>query len=266
MPSEFATGVRQRPLLPMRLGVSNGVRRGQIAAQFDEGAQTYLQSVYAECGLHEEVQWLGLPVGVAPADLNNLQQIVHQLHPDAIVMLGVKTGLVTFFDHCLQATDNLDARILKVEPAPAPTTQANTRITALTGNPGDPDTLATARHWIGSAENVLVVYATGPDTGFSVGALAAWGALVSYRSWLICLGTLFGQPWLGYSIHEHLQTVREFIRTDANFSIDRHWNRQLISTCPSGYLRRVGGQVTAANYDDSLDMIPSSLPHPETLR
>lgn|GEM_PF-728425 len=265
MPSEFATGVRQRPLLPMRLGVSDSVRRGQIATQFDEGAQTYLQSVYAECGLHESVQWLGLPVGVAPADLNNVQEIVYQLRPDAIVTIGAKVGLVTFIDDCLKATNNLDARILNVEPGAASMTLSSTRITSLSGNPADPGTLATARHWTGSAETVLVLYATGSDTGFSVEGLEAWGTLVSYRSWLICLGTLFGQPWLGYSIHEHLQTVRDFTRIDSSFSIDRHWNSQLISTCPSGYLRRVGGLVTAANYDATLDTIPSPLQHPETL-
>jgi hypothetical protein len=108
------------------------------------------------------------------------------------------------------------------------------------------------------------LYATGPDTGFSVKSLEAWGSMVSYRSWMICLGTLFGQPWLGYSIHEHLQTIREFTRANQHFAIDRHQTSQLISTCPSGYLRRVGGQVTAANYDQSLDTMPSQ--HAEILR
>ena len=257
MPSEFATGVRQRPLMPMRLGVSDGTRRGQLATHFDEGAQAYLQSVYAECGLHEEVRWLGQPVGVAPADLVNLQDIVHASRPDAIVAVGARDGLLTFLHHCLQATGNTGARVLKVSRDALPCTAPDAPFTTLAGDPAEPGTLAVARHWVGSAENVLVLVATGPHTGFSVDGLRAWAALVSHRSWLVCLGTLFGQPWLGYSIHEHLQTIRDFIRAEPSFRVDRQRNRQLISTCPSGYLRRVGGQLTAATYDDALDIIPS---------
>lgn len=268
MPSEHATGIRQRPLLPMRLGVSDGVRPGHMATQFDEGAQTYLQSVYAECGLQAQTRWLGHPVGVAPADLISIHEIIHQLHPDAVITIGAATGLGLFIENSLLATGNLDVRVLQVASCSTPPKALSGKVTALTGEPTDPRTLATAFQWVGSSVKVLVLYATGPHTGFSVESLEAWGSMVSYRSWLICTGTLFGQPWLGYSIHEHLQTIREFTRANPSFVIDRQQTSQLISTCPSGYLRRVGGQVTAATYDDLLDETPTPRPskHPETFR
>ncbi|MHB1058744.1 MAG: CmcI family methyltransferase [Rhodanobacter sp.] len=259
MPSEFATGVRQRTLLPMRLGITERIRPGQLALHFDDGAQNHLQSVYAECGLQHAVTWLGQPTGVAPADLVSLQQIVHLLRPDAIVLAGAEAGLVAFIDSMLLATENPAARILHVDPrAVAAATPPAARITALHGSPGDPSVLATARHWAGSAETVLVLYAANPDAAFSSATLQAWGKLVSYRSWLVCPGTLFGQPWLGYSTHQHLQAIREFASGDPSFVIDRSWNRQLISTCPSGFLRKVGGTVTATNYNAALDdLVPA---------
>jgi cephalosporin hydroxylase len=260
MASEFASGVRQRTLLPMRLGITDRVRPGQLALHFDDGAQTYLKSTYAECGLHQEVRWLGLPVGVAPADLLSVQEIIFQLRPDAVIAVGAEGGLVAFVDTCLHAAGLPDARILHAGPSAA--TVARARVTVLHGAPSDPALLATAQHWVGSAESVLVLHAVGPAESFSVASLRFWGALVSYRSWLVCLGTLFGQPWLGYSTHEHLQTVRDFIRSDPAFVIDRSWNRQLISTCPFGYLRKVGGSCTAANYDASLDILTPARPVP----
>jgi len=254
MHSEFATGVRQRTLLPMRLGVTDRIRPGQLALHFDDGAQSYLQSVYAECGLQRGVTWLGQPTGVAPADLVSLQQILHQLKPDAIAMVGAETGLVAFIDSTLLATENPAARILHVDPAAVAIARPSTaRVTTLHGSLDDPHTLATARHWAGSAETVLLLHAANPDAAFSPATLQAWGALVSYRSWLVCLGTLFGQPWLGYSTHQYLQAIREFISGNPSFVIDRSWNRQLISACPSGFLRKVGGTVTATNYDAALD-------------
>lgn len=258
MASEFASGVRQRTLLPMRLGITGDVRPGQMALHFDEGAQTYLQSVYAECGLQRDVRWLGMPAGVAPADLLSLQEIIFQLRPDAVIAVGAETGLVAFVDTCMHAAGLADARILHAGQTVA--TDAPARVTVLTGAAADPALLATARHWVGSAESVLVLHATGPAGNFSVETLRAWGGLVSYRSWLICLGTLFGQPWLGYSIHEHLQTIRDFTHSHRSFVIDRSWNRQLISTCPSGYLRKVGDACTADNYDDSLDRLEPARP------
>lgn len=263
MPSEFATGVRQRSLLPMRLGVTDQVRKGQLALHFDDGAQSHLQSVYAECGLQREVCWLGLPTGVAPADLINLQEIIHQLRPDAIIAVGVENGLVGFLSNIFAALGGDAGRILHVCPE-TNSSSPLARVTTLPGHPDDPAALVSAGHWTGSAETVLVLYTVGPIGRFSAESLKAWSSLVSYRSWLICIGTLFGQPWLGYSRHEHLRTVHDFIRANPSFVVDHSWNRQLISTCPSGYLRKVGGTHTAANYDASLDTIaPASPMSPE---
>jgi len=254
MRSEFTTGIRQRSLLPLRLGITEQIRPGQLALHFDEGAQTHLQSVYAECGLHNDTRWLGQPVGVAPADLVSLQGIIHQVRPDAIIAVGVQAGLVGFIDNILPAADLPASRVLHVHELAA---AASTRVTSLPGLPLDPVVLRTVRHWVGSAESVLVLHAAGSTEVFSIGSLQAYASLVSYRSYLICTGTLFGQPWLGYSSHQHLQTIREFIRGDSTFVMDPGWTRQLISTCPGGYLRKVGGSVTAADYNTTLDTLTS---------
>lgn len=258
MPSEFATGVRQRVLLPMRLEVTEQIRPGQLALHFDDGAQSYLQSVYGEAGLHDEVTWLGQPVGVAPADLASVQDIVHRIRPDAVIAVGAKAGLVHFVANVLQACACEGARILHLNPPDGGASLPN--VTALHGTPGDAQVLATVRHWTGSAESVLVLFATDPATHFTKDALHAYGALVSHRSYLVCLGTLFGQPWLGYSRHQHLQTVHDFIDGDHDFVIDRSRQRQLLSTCPSGYLRKVGGALTAATYDPALDDVAVAMP------
>lgn len=262
MSSEFATGVRQRTLLPLRLGITDQVRPGQLAQHFDEGAQAHMQSVYAECGLQHDVRWLGQAAGVAPADLISVQAIIHELRPDAVVAIGAEAGLVGFIDTVLDALGPGAARILHVHP-PAPPALRPARVTVLDGRADDPQVLATVQHWVGTAETVLVLLATGPAQGFSLPTMQAYAALVSYRSYLICLGTLFGQPWLGYSSRQPVRVIRDFIGSDSRFVIDRSWNRQLVSTCPSGYLRKVGGATTTTNYDPALDQIPpvpSSLP------
>ena len=78
---EGAVRIHHRPLLPMSLSVTGEVRSGSLAYHFDSGAQQHLQSVYAECGLHRQTQWLGQKVELAPADLVALENIIGQVRP-----------------------------------------------------------------------------------------------------------------------------------------------------------------------------------------
>lgn len=248
--SEFATGMRQRTLMPMRLGVTDEVRPGKLAAHFDDGAQSHLLSVYAECGLQRDVRWLGQATGMAPADLSSVQDIIHQIRPDAVIGVGVERGLIAYVDSVLQAAGIGGARILHVADDAV---TASARITGLVGTPANADAPTAARLWAGTAETVLVLHAAGDAGRFNGATLAAWGKLVSHRSYMICVGTVFGQPWLGYSTRQHYKTLREFTEGNPMFVIDRSWTRQLITTCPYGYLRKIGGGVNAASYDAALD-------------
>ncbi|WP_158543479.1 CmcI family methyltransferase [Dyella solisilvae] len=253
VPSECAIGVRQRVLLPMRLEVTEKVRRAQLAVHFDDGAQAYLQSVYGEAGLHHEVSWLGQPVGVAPADMSSLQEIIHEVRPDAVIAVGAKSGLVRFVANVLQAAGAEGTRVLCIQSSHPSTPSVG--VTSLQGAPNDPGVLATVRNWTGLAESVLVLFAAEPAGHFTREALQAYGALVSHRSYLVCLGTLFGQPWLGYSRRQHLRTVQDFVDGERAFVIDSSRERQWLSTCPSGYLRKVGAAITASSCDPALDDI-----------
>lgn len=261
--SEFATGQRQRMLMPMHLEVSDAVRPGRLSAQFDDGAQSYLMGVYAECDLRSQVRWLGAPAGVAPADLLGLADIIHETRPDAIVVAGAEPGLTLFIDGVLQASGLLDSLVLRVGDTVAPL--ASARLVDLPGTIADTTLVDTVRRQLGAAESVLVLLAIDRIHEASAQWLAAWSTLVSHRSYLVCLGTVAGQPWLGYSTRQPLRTIREFIAANPAFVIDRSRTRQLISTSPCGYLRKTGGSVGEAHYDPALDQPDDILPAlPET--
>lgn len=251
LPSEFAKGIRQRSPIPARLPITEQIRPGRLFRHFDEGAQSYLQSVYAESRLEQSVTWMGQPAGVAPADLICIQEIIHQLKPNAVVAISVESGLVNFVESVLDTMGGQASRILSISEAP--TGALSPRVTVLHGQVDAPHMLASARHWTNCAETVMVLYAANVASTFSLVSLQAYSTLVSYRSYLVCLGTVFGQPWLGYSNRQPLQTIRDFIRNNPAFVVDRSRNQQLISTCPSGYLQNIGRPVTTANYNPTLD-------------
>jgi cephalosporin hydroxylase len=241
IPNEFAAGIRQRPLLPMCLGVTGQVRSGSLAQHFDSGAQQYLQSVYTECGLHRQTQWLGQKVELAPADLVALENIIGQVRPARVITTCGKAGLVRFLVSMLDLHGLSQSRLVVVGATSADV--AGRQVQTIQGHPSAPETLRLVEEAVGPEESILVLFEPAPDDLMPSDMLAAYARFVSYRSYLIFLGTVLGQPWLGYSNRWYLAAIHRFLASGAPFVIDRSHDQQLLSFCAGGYLRRTGQAV-----------------------
>lgn len=223
---------RQKPASPARIGVTERVRPGIPSLHFDERAVSYVQSAYAELGLHQETTWLGQKLGIAPADVVNIQDIVYQTRPGRIVTVNVEPGIRRFLESIL-ALSGLDG----------------SRLVPVTGNPLDPAALAATERALDAEESVMVLYAPLPGEHIPLDGLRAYTRFVSCRSYLIFLGSVFGQPWLGYSQNWFQKALRA-LTEEAPFVIDYSRDRHLITTCPMGYLQRTGGFVPALDEDE----------------
>jgi cephalosporin hydroxylase len=233
---EHAMGIRHRPLLPMSLGVTDQVRPGSLPLHFDSGQQQHLQSAYTECGLHRRTQWLGQKVELAPADLVALENIIGEVQPARVITTSGQAGLIRFLVSMLELHGLSQSCVVAVG-APPPKV-AGTRVRTIEGPPASPETLRLVEEAIGAEETTLVLFEPAQDDLIPVDRLAAYARFVSYRSYLIFLGTVLGHPWLGYSNRWYLTAIRRFLARGAPFVIDYSRDQQLISFCASGYLRR----------------------------
>lgn len=256
---DASVSVRQRPLLPLRLGITDRTRPGNIETHFDRGAQVYLQASYAESNLHQKTMWLGKPVGVSPADLVNFQEILRTERPQCIVTTCSEHGLILFLDSMLTMFGLVDSRIVVVADEPLHT-QLPARAHLVVGDAYSSDTLSAIRGLIGADETSLVFFSPRKADFIPVEQLRAYAQFVSFRSYLIFLGSVFGQPWLGYSSYWFQSAINGFVASSA-FVIDKTWNQHLISTSPNGYLRRVGDVGPFDAYDASLDNLDSQSGH-----
>jgi cephalosporin hydroxylase len=253
---QFRTGRgvtgRRRPLSPARIGVTDRVRPGALPLHFDDGAAAFAQSTYIECGLHHGTRWLGHPLSLAPADVVNIQDIVHQTRPGRIIAVNVEHGVLMLLDSMLQLLDLNGPRILRIggEPAEAPPPAT---IRSIAGDPLASETLAAAERALDTEEHVLVLYAPRAGDHFPIDTLRAYSRFVSCRSYLIFLGSAFGQPLLGYSKNWFLKAI-QILASEAPFAIDLSRNQHLITTCPKGYLQRIGGFASAADDIDLSDL------------
>jgi cephalosporin hydroxylase len=197
-----------------------------------------LQSVYVECGLHKLTRWRGREVMLAPADIVEIQDIVYQTRPDRIVAVNVNPGIVFLLDSFLAMTGLNHSRIVLAGNSDSDGEALPPSVDRIDGDPYAAETLAAVERALGLEEKILVLFAPRADDYRPIDPLRAYSQFVSCRSYLICLGTVFGQPWLGYSKY-WLQSALKTIAREGRFVIDRSRNQQLVTTCPDGYLQRI---------------------------
>ena len=247
---------RQRPWYTAEFGITDAVRPGFMPQHFDRGAQEYLQGVYAECGLHRGTVWAGRPVRLAPADLVNIQAILDTVRPEVIVTTSRDDGLIHFIDSILGAIRLEGVRIVRIlaEPggdAPSP------RVHLIHGPPYARETLTAVARAVGAAERVVVLFEPQAEDWLPVEQIQAYARFVSLRSYFVFLGTVLGQPWLGYSRYWFAAAIRAFLQRDPGFAYDPTKDEQIALMCAQGYLQRVRQLDPFAVYDAALDDLPA---------
>jgi cephalosporin hydroxylase/GT2 family glycosyltransferase len=228
---------RSRPLSPGRLGVTDRVRPGNAPLHLGEMTTDYLRSAYAECGLSQTTRWLGHELSLAPPDVLAIQEIIYEQRPDAIVAVNVEAGVIRLADSVLQLVGLSHACIVQVGRSPIELGRVAAH--TIVGDARAPATLTAVTRALGAAEKILVLFAPTPGDDFPADVLRAYARFVSPRSYLVFLGSVFGQPWLGYSRHWFAKAIRVLVE-GAPFAIDETRTRHLITTCPMGYLQRIG--------------------------
>jgi hypothetical protein len=141
-----------------------------------------------------------------------------------------------------------ETKIVRVALTP-PRGPVPARVRTIVGQHDAPETLARIEALVASCETVLVLYEPAPGVFHPLQTLHAYAQFVSFRSYLVFLGTVLGQPWLGYSKHWYMMNIRKFVLS-SSFRVEAFWDLHPLSICASGYLRRV---ENIAKYDASLD-------------
>jgi hypothetical protein len=147
-------------------------------------------------------------------------------------------------------------RIIRILPSPD-THVASPHVHAIHGAPYAPATLSAIARAIGSAEQVVVLFEPQADDYLPVEAIKTYASFVSFRSYFVFLGTVLGQPWLGYSRYWFAAAIRMFVQQDPAFVRDPTKSEQITVMCAQGYLKRVRRRNLFEAYDASLDEFPA---------
>ena len=141
-------------------------------------------------------------------------------------------------DSFLHMASKDDGKVLWVGAGDAAGKALPASVEVIAGEPYAAETVAAVERALGLEEDILVLFAPRPDDYTPIDPLRSYARFVSCRSYLIFLGTVFGQPWLGYSKYWFQSAVKTIVR-EMPFVIDHSRIQQLLTVSPNGYLQRI---------------------------
>ena len=253
----FSTGtplkVERRPTFPRGMRLTDKIRPVPFDEHFDPAVRQYLVSAYTEASVGQRTSWLGQPIDLYPADLVALQEIMVRTRPTHVVIAYAEPGIATFVDSMLKLLEVPSPTIVWVNPTAEPPRGLGARIRRVVGEPNSSKALNKIAQFVGAAEATLVLFAVDGQPKLTARNLADYVAFVGHRCYLAALRTARGQPWVGYARLRGARAVADLVQADPDLTLDTAWDRNVLTSCPSGFVLRTGRAEGA--YDESLDHV-----------
>jgi cephalosporin hydroxylase len=182
--------------------------------------------------------WLGTPLIKCPLDLWIYQEILYDeaSRPDVIVETGTLKGGSAHFMACILDLIG-SGRVITIDNRDVEGRPQHPRITYLTGSSTAPQIVATVREQIRPEERVMVVLDSKHHRDHVLAELEAYAGLVTGGNYLIVEDTNINS-WRDQVEPGPLEALREFLRENDDFEIDRSKERFMMTFAPGGYLRR----------------------------
>jgi cephalosporin hydroxylase len=197
--------------------------------------------------------WLGLPIIQLPTDMLGFQEVVWATRPQLIIETGVaRGGSLVFFASLLRLIGEGSVLGIDIDIRPhnrraIESHPLSEHITLLHGSSIDPTIVEAAGTAARAVERVMVVLDSNHSHDHVLAELHAYSPLVTAGQYLIVADTVIdrlpdegkGRPW-GPGDNP-ATALREFLAEDSRFDTDRTMDEKLLMTsCPGGYLRRLG--------------------------
>jgi cephalosporin hydroxylase len=198
--------------------------------------------------------WMGRPVIQYPQDMIALQEIIWNVKPDCIIEAGIAHGgSIIFSASLLELLGGdgiviaLDIDIRKHNRAEIEKHPMFRRITMIEGSSVDERIAAQVRTLAANRSRIMVILDSDHTHEHVLRELKLYAPLVTAGSYCVVFdGIIEDMPDGFYSDrrwgpgNNPKTAVREFLKTNANFTIDTELEAKLVVTAaPSGYLKRI---------------------------
>lgn len=195
--------------------------------------------------------WLGMPIIQLPADVVGLQEIIWATKPDLIIETGVaRGGSIIFHASLLQLLGGrrrvvgIDVDIRPVNRRAIESHPLAHRVVLMQGSSTDPGIVKRVHAIARRSRRVMVILDSNHTHEHVARELELYSGLVRRGGYLVVCDTVVENMPKGYFSNRPwdrgdnpMTAVRQFLKANKRFEVDRRMDKLLLSANPSGYLR-----------------------------
>ena len=197
-----------------------------------------------------ENTWLGVPIIQLPEDIIIVQELIFNVKPDIVIESGIAHGgSLILYSSLLELLGNgkvigVDIEIRKHNREAIEKHPMSKRIILIEGSSTDPVVIKKVAEQIDPGSTVLIGIDSNHTKAHVLEELKAYSDFVTSGSYIVVFDTimpdLVGVPGSQKSWDEDnpLEAIKEFLKINSDFEIDTEYNKQFVSYCPNGFLRR----------------------------
>lgn len=211
----------------------------------------FLESYKYEYSYH--FKWLGRPIIQYPQDIVVMQEIIWKVKPDLIIETGIAHGGSLIFSSSILNLIGkgeilgIDIDIRKHNRIEIEKHSMYNRIKMIQGSSIDSKTIDKVHKFAKDKKSVMVILDSNHAHQHVLQEMKSYSPLVTKGSYLVVFDTIIDEmpekffrnrPWRKGDNPK--SAVREFLKTNKRFKIDKEIeNKLLITAAPSGYLKCV---------------------------
>ncbi len=218
--------------------------------ELEEAAIKWVR-VSAENRLSYEIDWLGVPTIQTPEDMILIQELIFKIKPDVIIETGIAHGgSLIYYASLLELLGKgkvigVDIEVREYNRKVLERHPMFKRIELIEGNSISGETIVKIRKIVPKNSTVIVCLDSNHTKDHVLKELQLYNSFVNPESYIVVFDTITSKiARLGVCEKRYInngpkEAVENFLKVNANFEIDKHYNKLYISYSPNGYLRRI---------------------------
>jgi cephalosporin hydroxylase len=194
--------------------------------------------------------WLGIPIIQFPTDIVMMQELIWKVRPDVIVETGVAHGgSAILYASILELIGKgyvigVDIEIRSYNKVAIMSHPLSKRIRLIEGSSIDEEIVNQVKSMVKNSEKIMVVLDSNHSREHVYKEMLSYAPMVSDDSYLV---TMDGTQAMVSDIprgkkewaeDNPLRAIEEFLEANSEWEVDPYYNRMLITSNPSGFLRR----------------------------
>lgn len=197
-----------------------------------------------------EIAWLGIPIIQIPEDIIIMQELIFNVKPDIVIESGIAHGgSLIFYSSLLELLGNgkvigVDIEIRKYNREAIESHPMSKRIKLIEGSSTDPAVIKKVKEQIDPSSTVLVCLDSDHTKAHVLKELKAYSNFVTSGSYIVVFDTIMPDlvslpgSQKNWNRDNPMEAIKEFLKINSDFEIDKEYNKLFVSYCPNGFLRK----------------------------